>query len=167
MPVLLPLARLTRVCNPFLDNPWLQPVTKKAVATALIAGELEPRSYQTIRQHSDTLQFHIARIAYLVVNGWQEAIDLDIGCELMPVSYWRLPEHPVVDGNHRLAAAIFRKDRFISATVSGDVDLAFKLFRVCVIEGDHECNVPSCKKGARLNPHETRGGGADQETCAT
>lgn len=46
--------------------------------------------------------WHIGRIAWFVVNGWEEPIELD------PLALW-----PVMDGNHRFAAAIFREDEDI------------------------------------------------------
>lgn len=41
---------------------------------------------------------------------------------------------PVMDGNHRLAAAIYRKDATILACVGGDIDYALELFGVDVSE---------------------------------
>lgn len=78
---------------------------------------------------------HPARIAYLVLNPASEPIELDVGC---PGLGFGGPSWPVLDGNHRLAAAIYREDEFISAQVSGDLDHAFDLFQV-------DCEEPGFK----------------------
>ncbi|WP_323601038.1 hypothetical protein [Pseudomonas putida] len=78
---------------------------------------------------------HSARIAYLVLNPACDPIELDVGCPGLGLGG---PSWPVLDGNHRLAAAIFREDEFISAQVSGDLDHAFELFQV-------DCEEPAFK----------------------
>jgi hypothetical protein len=61
---------------------------------------------------------HIKRIAYLAVHGWDDAIEIDVGVPVL--NYWN--DHIVIDGNHRLAAAIFRGDETIGATIAGQLD---------------------------------------------
>ena len=46
--------------------------------------------------------WHIERIAWFVVHGWTEPIEISSTC------MW-----PVVDGNHRLSAAIYRSDELV------------------------------------------------------
>ncbi|AYG48520.1 hypothetical protein DV532_28855 (plasmid) [Pseudomonas sp. Leaf58] len=57
----------------------------------------------------------------------RDAISIDVGCPSLGAAClsW-----PVLDGNHRLAAAIFRKDEAISATVDGELGYAEDLFGV-------------------------------------
>jgi hypothetical protein len=69
-----------------------------------------------------------------VVNGWAEPISIDVGVpSLGCVVAW-----PIVDGNHRLAAAIFRGDRAITAEISGEMRFAhtvFGRFSMCASKG--------------------------------
>ncbi len=69
---------------------------------------------------------HIKRIAYLVVHGWDDAIEIDVGVPVL--SYWN--DHIVIDGNHRLAAAIFRGDETIGACIAGQLDYAEELLQI-------------------------------------
>jgi hypothetical protein len=72
----------------------------------------------------------VERIAYLVVNGWDDAIEIDVGVpSLLCHVDWI-----VLDGNHRLAAAIYRGDTMISASVGGCIGYAMELFGVDVTE---------------------------------
>lgn len=48
-----------------------------------------------------TRQDHVARVAYLVDNGWDDAIELEWGPHR---------EADLTDGHHRLAAALFTGD---------------------------------------------------------
>lgn len=68
-------------------------------------------------------QFHIRRIAYLVVHGWRGAILLGVGVP----AFGRQPDWIVEDGNHRHAAAIFKGDTHILAEICGDLDYAKEL----------------------------------------
>ena len=64
-------------------------------------------------------QQHVQRVAWLVVNGWDDAISVDVG--VPSLGYY--VEWLVVDGNHRLAAAIYRGDLGILTSPAGDMDL--------------------------------------------
>lgn len=66
---------------------------------------------------------HAGRIAWLAKTGWTDTIELDVGIPgITPIGTW-----PVLDGNHRLYAAIFREDLSIEASVSGSIDFAEEL----------------------------------------
>lgn len=69
---------------------------------------------------------HIARIAFLVVNGWWDYIELDFGVPSMGYC----PKWPVVDGNHRLAAAFFDGHTTIDAGISGSLEEAEKILGI-------------------------------------
>lgn len=76
---------------------------------------------------------HASRIAFLVKNGWADAIEVDVGIPSMRCYVnW-----PVTDGNHRLAAAAYRGDKAILASVGGCLDYAFELFGVECEETQH------------------------------
>lgn len=76
---------------------------------------------------------HAARIAYLVENGWPDAIEVDVG---VPSMFCHV-DWPVTDGNHRLAAAAYRGDVSILASVGGSLDYALELFGVECEETQH------------------------------
>lgn len=69
----------------------------------------------------------IVRIAYLVEHGWPPAqedphpITVDVGL------WGYVPDWPILDGNHRVAAAVIRGDEFIDVAVQGDWYLAVSL----------------------------------------
>lgn len=119
MPVLLPLAQLKALANPFgIQTPWGVKVTQNDVRRAL--GELRLVATPGGEDHA-------GRIAYLVLNRADDAISLDIGCPAFGTAgtTW-----PVLDGNHRLAAAIYRKDKVIAGVVDGCLDYALEVFGI-------------------------------------
>jgi len=67
---------------------------------------------------------HIERIAFLVVNGWEDPIEIDVGCP----TFGCYVNHIVIDGNHRLAAAIFCNNKTIAANIGGQISHAEELF---------------------------------------
>lgn len=119
MPSNLPVVAVKRHCNPFKsDAPWGVTVRQKDVRQALIERRLVGTP------DSDD---HAARIAFLVENPAKDPILIDVGCPSL--GYWG-PNWMVTDGNHRLAAAIFRGDATIPALVDGELEHAFELFGV-------------------------------------
>lgn len=71
-------------------------------------------------------ELHAGRIAYFVVHGWADTIGIDVGVPSLGCHIaW-----PVQDGNHRLAAAIYRGDETILADIDGSVNYAAELFGV-------------------------------------
>lgn len=73
-------------------------------------------------------ELHAGRIAYFVEHGWKDAIGIDVGVPSLGCHVrW-----PVQDGNHRLAAAIYRGDKTILADVDGSVDYAAELLGVSI-----------------------------------
>lgn len=71
---------------------------------------------------------HAARIAFLVVDGWDEPIQLDVGIPSMGYA----PAWPYLDGNHRAVAAAIRGDDIIYAHISGQVDYANTVLGVSI-----------------------------------
>lgn len=130
MPVLLPVSRVLALCHPLEDSPWdTEPVTKEMVAEALSLG-LEVSHPIPSDAHA---RAQAARIAFLVRHGWDDAIEIDVGIPSMQFQV----DWPVIDGNHRLAAAAYRGDADILASVGGCLDKAFELFGV-------ECQEDMC-----------------------
>lgn len=128
MPVLLPTAKVLELCNPLRMSPWdAGRVSKKLVRECARNRWLCPSPVG----HDATAEMHAGRIAFLVENGWQDPIEIDVGVPSMRCYV----DWPVLDGNHRLAAASLRRDPNIFACVGGDLDYAFELFGV-------ECEEP-------------------------
>lgn len=119
MPAALPVSAVIAHCNPYgASAPWGVPVAMADVELALTERRFAPEP------GSDD---HAARIAYLVENPATDPIAIDVGVPAL--GYWG-PSWMITDGNHRLAAAIYRGDATISALVDGQMDHAFELFGV-------------------------------------
>ena len=108
---------------------WGTEATEKSVKFCIDNNILESRSLQSIEilqlRLSEFNDYnHSARIAYLVINKDTKPIELDVGC---PSSGYYSTEF-VPDGNHRLAAAIFRKDKTIEVDYGGEVEYFNHLF---------------------------------------
>jgi hypothetical protein len=121
MPVLLPTAKVLELCHPLLTSPWgAGRVSEKMVHRALASNQFSPVPVE----HGARAEEHAARIAFLMQNGWSDSIEIDVG--VPSLGCW--VDWPVLDGNHRLAAASLRGDAEILATVSGSLDYAMELF---------------------------------------
>lgn len=121
------LRKFRKVCDPFRSPCWLdRPITQREVRAALRAGNLVAESYSGSPSWNWPMDRHVARIAYLVVHPDPTPIEVDVGVPSLgcPV------EWPVFDGNHRLAAAIFRGDPYILVSASGACDL-IESYRWC------------------------------------
>lgn len=93
--------------NPFLYPIWEgieTPITIEEVLRAVKNKLFLTTSFDS--KISWTREQHIARIAYLVVNKSKEPI----------VIYHHLMRRILIDGNHRLASAIVRKEKYIFYT---------------------------------------------------
>lgn len=132
MPVQIPVKKLQSICDPFANPPWGCPhFGRKAVAGAIKRQRFNARPFSD--GHWNFLfssSYHTERIAYLAHHGWDDPIQMDVGVP----SLHCYVDWPVMDGNHRLAAAIYRKDATILACVGGDIDYALELFGVDVSE---------------------------------
>jgi hypothetical protein len=111
-----PLKAVAKLCNPFKKSCWYgleKPITREEVKACIESGYAPA----TIRGG------HIRKIADFVQNGWENPIQIDVGVPALHCN----PKWPVTDGNHRLAAAIYRKNPEISAEISGDIEHAKSL----------------------------------------
>lgn len=123
MPVLLPTTKVLELCNPLRTSPWdAGRITKKMVRECLKNRWFSPSPVG----HAATAELHAGRIAFLVEFGWRDSIEIDVGVPAMCCHV----DWPVLDGNHRLAAASIRGDKEILAVVGGDLDYALELFGV-------------------------------------
>lgn len=119
------VARLKKLWNPWVC--WIEqdePITREEVQACLGRGE-EARRYtplwsRMIEQRTrispaENRRRHIQKIAWFVRHAASVPIDLDVGCSALGYRSSCL----VPDGNHRLAAAMFRGDEAIAARISG------------------------------------------------
>lgn len=122
MPVMIPLAKVRKLADPLETTPWVCiPFGRKEIAKSLKA-----RLFESKPVPDDTVNCwpHINRIAYLVCHGWSDPIVISVGVFNAELSW------PIIDGNHRLAAAIYRRDKQILVSVDGSLERARKLFGV-------------------------------------
>lgn len=122
-PWTVPVAALREIADPTATWPWVAIPGGVTDFATIMALKPLPRPLTEDENHGFDSTPHLRRIAHLVAVGWDDPIDLDVG--LMGNHDW----WPVVDGNHRLFAAIVRGDEFIQVEVSGDQDLAVELLR--------------------------------------
>lgn len=119
---ILSVRKLLMVCNSAFQIPIWVPrkiITRVGVQTCIDSGTLiHPEEWANDKQLTNPcpISVHTARIAWLVVHGWQTAIELDFGIPSLGYEWY-----PLLDGHHRLAAAEFRGDKTIEASVSGAV----------------------------------------------
>jgi hypothetical protein len=128
---LLPVSALLD-WSPFDHYVWdiTRPVTKDAVGKAIAENRFRPVPLDlntTLEMDMESrTAYHIERIAHLVQAGWEDEIDVDVGVPALGYH----PDWIVQDGNHRLAAAIYRGDESIAVSVAGQLDFAAALFGV-------------------------------------
>ncbi len=118
-PQLLDVVKFQKLWNPFSDNPWCldRPITQSDIKVAIRTNNLLPPMSNDIVPYSTAPLDHITRIAWFVVHGWNDPINIDVGVP----SLGCYPIWPLMDGNHRFAAAIIRGDNVILANMSGAV----------------------------------------------
>lgn len=89
--------------NPYITNIWetKEQLTKDHVTKALQIGLSKSIPLLEFEDHADT-ELHAARVAYFVMNGWSELIEVVIQATDQDEEYIFC-----CDGNHRLAAALY------------------------------------------------------------
>jgi hypothetical protein len=117
MPVMIPVEKIARICNPFHSRTWGVKVTLHQVRWAIETGLMESEP---------ATENHAARIAFFVKHGSDHPIEIDVGVPSLGCHV----DWIVTDGNHRLAAAIYARRPLIKASVGGDLDYAKKIFGV-------------------------------------
>jgi hypothetical protein len=112
------VSRLAEHIDPFDYPPWdCDPFSQDDVLRATAVEDVRPNPVLLDAPVSE----HIARIAWLVIHGWnpmEDPIEIDVGCP--EIASW--DSLSVLDGNHRICAAMVRKDETILCSVGGSVD---------------------------------------------
>jgi hypothetical protein len=107
--------------NPFSNIVWwascVTPITHQEIKEAIDNFRFEESPREDSICDPLPREFHIKRIAYLVVYGWDDPIEIDVGVpELCCNIDWI-----IIDGNHRLAAAFYREEKSIASNCSGSL----------------------------------------------
>lgn len=117
---------LLQYCDPFAGC-WMElktPITKEEIKACIDNGQAQlvdtPLWSEVIYSGKEINEEqsranHIKKIAYFAINDIEKPISLDVGIPEMN-SY---VSHMVDDGNHRLAGAIYKGQKFIKCTVGG------------------------------------------------
>ena len=113
--------------NPLEGTQWSQePIPQSEIDLAIRENRLEPMSWEVYKDKEDARgakqspaltrrhrDFHIRRIAYLVVNPDHSPLDLEI--EIPGYSF----SNQLLDGWHRFSSAVVRGDEKIVVAYSG------------------------------------------------
>lgn len=122
---------LDYIGDPFELMVWDCPVFTREDVLAVSEGDEVATPYNDDIQDLVIGQdsYHIGRIAYLLRHGWDES-GADLRTPVLEFSLSNDPyrTHPLLDGNHRFAAAVLRGDAFFTVYVDGDLDEAEDLF---------------------------------------
>lgn len=118
-----PLAYVLAAADPFTGDPWgVGPLRPSDVRAAIeFSG---PHPCTLVDLAGSCRECEINRVAHLALWGWPPAevdphpVVIDVGA----LDY--VPVWPIVDGNHRVAAAVVRGDTHIEVMVTGDYDRA-------------------------------------------
>jgi hypothetical protein len=135
MPALIPIERVLALANPLTHWPWDDrlPGARSNVLSgfdvfAVPSLDVPWHFNMDVLPDGEKMALcHIGRIRYLLENGWTDAIDIDVG---VPSMGYHGPSWPIIDGNHRLAAAALRGDSHILVDISGQLDHAARLLGV-------------------------------------
>ena len=105
-------------CSPFESNPWSgeAPISIEEIANAIESKKFSKRPYNAYSEKEVPRAYHVGRVAYLVVHGWDDPIDIDVGNP--SIGYHT--SNVVCDGWHRLAASAFLKKKYIKCAWSGE-----------------------------------------------
>jgi hypothetical protein len=120
----VPVRQVLRLCDPRATLPWPCPAPSEGTLQRLLATVSE---VDVPVAGDGTAEAHVGRGLYLARRGWGDPIELDVG---VPCLGYAGPRWPLMDGNHRLWAAILRGDEAIEVDVAGQVDHAAKLLGV-------------------------------------
>jgi hypothetical protein len=127
----VPVDRLRELCDPVKGRPWGCQISPREVEKAVETDKFQttPWKKSPRRLTSKERKYHIERVAYFVVHGWLDSIDLDVGVPSLGCYVRWL----IQDGNHRFYAAVIRGDQFILSTLSGDLNHAQEVLGIRIL----------------------------------
>lgn len=114
----IPVEYLLTIANPLEDDLWDcgEIITMEMIASARYVKE----PYDTDSYSEWTVAQHAGRVRYLAEQPSFDPVLLDVGCPTLGYNMQAL-----LDGHHRLTAAVYRGDKIIPALLQGDVDFFF------------------------------------------
>jgi hypothetical protein len=128
---------LRAICDPFEGVCWRDlsaPLQLQEVDAVLEAGTeklhavFSPATAGGKGREAEDRLLHAQKVAWFARHGFQEPLDIDVGVPIFGCHVrWK-----VQDGNHRLAAAIYRQERlgedpWLALVVSGSINYAREL----------------------------------------
>lgn len=119
----IPCEDIADISNPLTDDPWGSGLTQEIIDACL--ADVSRHVATPVPAFCTDPWVHGGRIAWLHDNGWDDEICIDVGVPSMSVPP---PSWVVIDGNHRLAAALLRGDETIKVAISGSLDAAMEMF---------------------------------------
>lgn len=120
VPRRIDVEKLLVQANPYESCVWshlTEPITKEEVQEAIHKKKFKKRFFNGKAEPDHS--WHVQRVAWMVVNKDPTPILLDVGIPSMNYC----PTWSILDGNHRFAAAVFRRDKYILAMCSGEIDV--------------------------------------------
>ncbi len=124
---LVPLENIVAIANPMEDDVWGCGEITITDVLACHDNRLGRDSSGQTPNDSGSKEYNVARIAWLMENyDWNNADEAEpIQIELMEDEYW----HPIIDGNHRVAAAMCLGVESITVEISGDIDYCEEILK--------------------------------------
>ncbi len=120
----VPTSALADLCSPFRGSVWRRmkrPVTREEITKALEADDLLPPDGKPTADLSR--KQHIARITWFVRHGWSDPVEIDVGIP----TFGGHVDWPLIDGNHRFAAALYLGHHTIRSGFNGSVDYGIEV----------------------------------------
>jgi hypothetical protein len=122
----VPVASLQALADPMNDDIWGCGIITPEEVMLCGNSSIGKVPYSLVAYGHDSREYHIARIAWLADNGWDDSeypVSVDLYAD---ASYtW----HPIIDGNHRFAASILLGRDTIQVSVNGDLDYALEILK--------------------------------------
>ncbi len=130
----LPISRvLDFAIPPFEEEVWYgcrPEISFTEVQDCINRGDLESAPYEFISVVKSIEDWprerHCQRVAWLVMNPAEDPIEIEISERGLDL----------IDGNHRLHAAVFRGDRTVLCCFAGQIDMIYDHFPEAVFDGD-------------------------------
>lgn len=116
------LSTLVGYCNPailYVEDGSLETLRERVARTKSSAGILVALFSRNPERYN-----HFTRIKWLMENGWQEPVSIDVGIPSLGYT----PEWMIEDGNHRTTAALLLGHETIEIKFSGTVSYFEELF---------------------------------------
>lgn len=123
----VPVANIIALSNPMEDDVWGCGIIEEEDVLACEDNRMGRYSSGRTPDDPASIEYNIARISWLMENyDWNNVEDEEpIQIELMEDCHW----HVIVDGNHRVAAALILGLEHITVEISGEVDYCENILR--------------------------------------